>query len=80
MIFCLTIEEDELINVLQTYFADILRGKKDVIHYVVGEFQKVYKAKDENLLREKELNDQLLKLHKTRQKYMDMYTDDLITR
>ena len=29
---------------------------------------------------EKELNTQLAKLQKTRQKYMDMYTDDLISR
>lgn len=39
-----------------------------------------YKAKDENLNYEKELNAQLAKLQKTRQKYMDMYADDLISR
>ena len=44
------------------------------------EFQRVYKAKDENVGYEKELNAKLLKLQKTRQKYMDMYTDDLISR
>ena len=41
---------------------------------------KVYKAKDENLDYEKELTAQLTKLQKTRQKYMDMYADDLISR
>ena len=51
-----------------------------MIRYVVGEFQRVYKAKDENLNYEKELNAQLAKLQKTRQKYMDMYADDLISR
>lgn len=40
----------------------------------------VYKAKDENVEYEKELNAELAKLQKTRQKYMDMYTDDLISR
>ena len=47
---------------------------------MVGEFQRVYKAKDENLNYEKELTAQLAKLQKTRQKYMDMYADDLISR
>lgn len=75
-----TVDEDELIEVLQEYFAGLLKVKKNVIRYVVGEFQRVYKAKDENLNYEKELTAQLAKLQKTRQKYMDMYADDLISR
>lgn len=75
-----TVDEDELIEVLQEYFAGLLKAKKNVIRYVVGEFQRVYKAKDENLNYEKELTAQLAKLQKTRQKYMDMYADDLISR
>lgn len=75
-----TIDEDELIQILQDYFANVLKQKKKVINYVVNEFQRVYKAKDENLEYEKELNSQLSKLQKTREKYMDMYTDDLISR
>ena len=76
----ITVDEEELIEVLQEYFAEILKGKKKVISYVVKEFQRVYKAKDENVEYEKELNSQLAKLRKSRQKYMDMYTDDLISR
>ena len=76
----MTVDEDELIKVLQEYFAGLLKAKKNVIRYVVGEFQRVYKAKDENLNYEKELTAQLAKLQKTRQKYMDMYADDLISR
>lgn len=75
-----TIDEEELIEVLQEYFAEVLKQKKKVVNYVVNEFQRVYKAKDENVEYEKELNMQLTKLQKTRQKYMDMYTDDLISR
>ena len=75
-----TIDEEELIEVLQEYFAEVLKQKKKVINYVVNEFQRVYKAKDENVEYEKELNTQLTKLQKTRRKYMDMYTDDLISR
>ena len=71
-----TVDEEELIEVLQEYFANVLKQKKEVIDGV----EAVYKAKDENLEYEKELNAQLTKLQKTRQKYMDMYTDDLISR
>ena len=76
----MTVDEEELIGVLQEYFANVLKQKKKVIDHVVNEFQRVYKAKDENLEYEKELTSQLSKLQKTRQKYMDMYTDDLISR
>lgn len=75
-----TVDEEELIEVLQEYFARLLKGKKQVVQYVVSEFQKVYRAKDENLNYEKELTAQLDKLQKTRRKYMDMYADDLISR
>ena len=74
------VDEEELIGVLQEYFANVLKQKKRVINYVVKEFQRVYKAKDENIEYEKELNAKLAKLQKNREKYMDMYTDDLISR
>lgn len=76
----ITVDEEELIQALQEYFAEMLKQKKNVIQNVVREFQRIYKAKDENIEYEKELNQQLVRLQKTRQKYMDMYTDDLISR
>lgn len=75
-----TVDEDELIQVLEEYFAGLLKSKKNIISYVVKEFTKVYKAKNDNENYAKELNAQLARLKKTRQKYMDMYTDDLISR
>ena len=75
-----TIDEEELMEVLQEYFAELLKNKKAVVNHVVTQFQKVYRARDENVDYERELNARLTKLKKTRQKYMDMYTDDLITR
>ena len=75
-----TIDEDELIEVLETYLTDIIQSKKEVIRYVVNEFQRVYRSCDDNSKTEKHLTSQLAKLEKSRQKYMDMYTDDLITR
>ena len=76
----ITIDEDELIDMIQNYFSSILKSRKNVISHVVGEFERLYKAKDENLNYEKELNSRLSKVQKTRQKYMDMYADDLISR
>lgn len=76
----MTVDEEELIQVLQEYFQDVLSKKKKVIDHVIKEFQRVYKAKDENIEYEKELNAELNKLRKSREKYIDMYTDDLISR
>ena len=75
-----TVDEEELIQILQEYFHEVLSKKKKVIEYVTKEFQRVYKAKDENIEYEKELNTELNRLRKSREKYMDMYADDLITR
>lgn len=75
-----TIEEGELIRILSDYFARMLAKKKDVTSYVVGEFERIYKAKDESVNYEKELKAELDKLQNARQKYMDMYADDLISR
>ena len=49
------VDEEELIQVLQEYFHRVLQQKNKVIDYVVKEFQRVYKAKDENAEYEKEL-------------------------
>lgn len=75
-----TVDEEELIRVLQEYFAGLLKEKKSAVSYVVGQFQKACVARDGKLNSEKELTAQLTKLQKTRQKYMDMYADDLISR
>lgn len=75
-----TVDEDELIEALEQYFAGVLSSKKNVIAHVVGEFNRIYRAKGENAAYEKELRTKLAKLQKTRQKYMDMYADDLISR
>jgi DNA invertase Pin-like site-specific DNA recombinase len=76
----ITLDEDELINTLQEYFAKLIKNKKNVIAHVTSEFERIYKAKDDNSMLEKDLSSQITKLKNSRQKYMDMYTDDLITR
>lgn len=74
------IREPELIAALNAYFANILANRKNVMSYVVGEFERIYKAKDENVNYEKQLSSELARLQASREKYMDMYTDDLISR
>lgn len=74
------VDEDELITALEEYFAGLLKDKKNVIRRVVSEFERVYKAKDENENLEKELKAKISKLEKTRKKYMDMFTDEIISR
>ncbi len=76
----ISVDEDELIEVIENYFSDMLSNRKRVIDYMVREFQKVYRAKDENVAYEKELRQEIAKINRNRKKYMDMYTDDLITR
>ena len=75
-----TVDEDELINALEQYFAGLLKDKKNVIRRVVSEFERVYKAKDENANLEKDLKAKISKLERTRKKYMDMFTDEIISR
>ncbi|MEG1953488.1 MAG: recombinase family protein, partial [Hydrogenoanaerobacterium sp.] len=47
---------------------------------IVAEFNRIYHTKEENADYEQELTDRLNKAGKSRQKYMDMYEDELITR
>ena len=75
-----SLDEQELIGVLQDYFTELVQNKKRVTQNIVSEFTRVYKVRDENASYEKELHDKLAKLEKLRSKYMDMYADDLITR
>lgn len=74
------VDEDALAAALEAYFAEVLRSRKHVIQHVVGEFNRLCKAKSDNAEYEKELRQKLSRLNKIRRKHMDMYTDDLITR
>lgn len=76
----ITVDEQELIAVLQDYFENIILNKKKLADHIISEFNRIYKTKEENITNEKELTSQLSKLQRNKQKYMDMYTDDIITR
>ncbi len=75
-----TLDEAELIQRLEEYMAQTLKSKKRIAAYAVKEFSKIYRAEDENINHARQLEAELTKLQKKRQKYMDMYADDLISR
>ena len=76
----MALDEAALREALQNYFAALLSSKKNLLRCAVDECHRVYRAKDPSDGLEKGLRQRLAKLEKTRQKYMDMYTDDLMTR
>ncbi|MEG1578716.1 MAG: recombinase family protein [Oscillospiraceae bacterium] len=75
-----TIDEDKLIDALTAFFAETLAAKKNVIRTVVNEFTRIYRAKNENVDFEKELQSKIANLQAFRQKYISLYMDNLISR
>jgi len=75
-----TLDEDEMIGVLQTYFVKLLGRKENTAAHMVRELERLYRAKGGDTGYERELCVNLERLRRSRQKYMDMYADDLITR
>lgn len=73
------IDEKELLTEIKNYFIAILKDKPNSIKNIVNEFNKKYKQKSENELTEKEISHQLQKLKKSKQKYLDMFDNDVIT-
>ena len=76
----ITIDEDELIRSLEEYFSELLKNRKSVTAQVVREFTRAYRAKDDNESHERNLSARLAKLKRTRQRYLDLYADELISR
>ena len=73
-------DETELIQSLQVYFEEMFENKEEIIKQVKTEFLRVYQSKNDSTQQENVLMGKLNKQQKTRQKWMDMYTDDLISR
>ena len=69
------LDEEELIQTLQDYFAALVKNKKRVTENIVAEFTRVYKVRDENVDYEKQLRARLAKLEKMRTKYMPCTLD-----
>lgn len=76
----LHIEEEELMDTLQTYFTDLLMKKQHVMQALIQEYAKAFSSNDGAQSELQALTAQLDKLQRTRQKYMNLYTDDLLSR
>jgi DNA invertase Pin-like site-specific DNA recombinase len=74
------VPEADLIHEIEQYFIAMLENKPNILKSIIADFNRQYKSKDDNIISEKDLRKKLKKLKTTRQKYMNMYEDDLISR
>ncbi len=74
-----TIDEDELMDYINGYFVSVLKNNPDIVQSAIKEYNRKLKLKDRNNAKEKEYMACLSKLMREKQKYMDMYTNDIIT-
>lgn len=74
------LNEDMLVDKLREYFAELMKNKDAMVKNIVTEFSRVYKNRDDNESYNAELNERKTSLEKKRQKYMDMYIDEIISR
>lgn len=74
-----TLDEGELLESIRSYLEKLVIDKKATIKKAVADFNKNYKSNDENSKTEKELQNEIKLLKKKRQKYMDMYENEIIT-
>ena len=72
------VDEQELLSEIKNYFIEILKDKPNSVKNIINEFNRQYKKKSENELTEKELSNQVKKLKKSKQKYLDMFDNDVI--
>lgn len=75
-----TIDENMLMESLEKYFIGIIGSEEAMAGQIVKEIIKNYRAGNERKFQKRELENRLARVKKTRQKYIEMYTDDLITR
>ena len=74
------LDEQVLTQNLQEYFSHSLKNRDTMIKNIVSRFNTLYHDSNENQNRFDELDHKRTSLEKQRQKYMDMYVDELISR
>ena len=74
------VDEGELAAVLQEYFAGLLRMQKKTFGQAAEELGRMCRARETDSGEEREAAARLVRLQKSRQKYLDLYADDLISR
>lgn len=74
------LDEQTLIENLQEYFSQSLKNRDTMVKNIVSRFNAIYHDSNENQKHFDEFNHKRTSLEKQRQKYMDMYVDELISR
>lgn len=74
-----SIEEEFLLKEIKSYFIKILNNKPKIINDIINEFNRIYKTSDEDKLSEKELIVKINNKKKKKQKYIEMYEEDIIS-
>lgn len=81
--FCansMVVDENDLIEAIREYFTDILKNRGTVMKNVINEFKRIYNSKNDNIQQAEQLNAKISKLNSTKEKYMNMYIDNIISR
>lgn len=74
------LDEADLIRQIDSYLHNMLKNETQLEKDIKNSFIKKYKSNNENEKYREELETKRQKYQCTRQKYMDMYADDLISR
>lgn len=81
--FCdndVAIDEAELIEAIKKFFNSIITNRTEFITRTINKYNNILKEKNKEIKTEKDLQKNLDKLKKTKQKYIDMYTDEMIDK
>lgn len=76
----IVLDENELIQQIDTYLQDMVKNEAELEKMIKSAFIRKYKSTNDNEKYREDLEEKLQKYQRTRQKYMDMYADDLISR
>ena len=74
----IAVDEGELTNAIREYFSSILKNKNEFINRTITKYHKILKARNKDFKTSKDLEKEVEKLKRTKQKYVKMYTDELI--
>jgi hypothetical protein len=75
-----TVDEEEIYDVLNSYFVSLAEKKDQILNYAIDEFKKSNTATENVEASIKKLRTEKEKILAKKKKYMNMYTDDIITR
>ena len=72
------IDEEELLNAIKEYLKSIIKNKKNFMKAVEKEFEKITKLRENNKRSEKSLLQEIEKVTVKKQKYMEMFQNEVI--